>query len=503
MGELLGALDQGTTSTRFIVFQADGREVARHQEEHRQEMPRPGWLEHDPEEIWRRSCDVIEAAMRKASLSADDLAAIGIANQRETTVLWDRRSGEPLHNAVVWQDTRTADRVAVLEQQGFGELIRERTGLVPSPYFSATKIAWLLEHTGALQAAQRGDVCCGTVDSWLVWKLAGGLHSTDVTNASRTMLMDLSTLDWDDELLAMLEIPRSMMPPIRPSTATSELFTLPDGPLGGRVPIAAVLGDQQAAMFGQACFDPGDAKCTYGTGSFILMNTGAERVRSTGGLLTTVCFQPDDGAATYALEGSVAASGSVVQWLRDELGIIESATDSEALAREVPDVEGLYFVPAFAGLFAPYWRADARGVIVGLTRAHTRAHLARAALEGIAYQTRDVINVMTRDSNMPIPALRVDGGVTLNSLAMQIQADVLDRPVIRPQNIETTAVGVAWAAGLAIGLYRDLDELRDLWSEAERWTPEWPDARRARGAQDWARAVSRSLGWHQSDEQVL
>jgi glycerol kinase len=495
VAELVGALDQGTTSTRFIVFNHDGDEVARHQLEHAQVMPQPGWVEHDPVEIWERACSVIGTAMARADIVASDLVAVGIANQRETTVVWDRRSGRPLYNAIVWQDTRTAPLVAQLGQHDI-DLVRQRTGLTPSTYFSGPKLSWILDHVeGVRAAAERGDALFGTIDSWLLWNLTDGLHATDVTNASRTMLMDLEALDWDDELLELFRIPRAMLPEVRPCTGAPVATSAAGGPFGGPVRVAAVLGDQQAAMVGQARFEPGEAKCTYGTGNFLLMNTGTQRVRSEHGLLTTVCYQFEGQAARFALEGAVAVTGAAVQWLRDQLGVVSSAAESEALAREVEDSEGLYFVPAFSGLFAPYWRADARGVIVGLCRSHTAAHLARATLEAIAYQTRDVIDVMADDSGRPIDELRVDGGVTANHLCMQLQADVLGVPVLRPVVTETTALGAAYAAGLAVGFFGGTDELRSNWREGRRWAPEWSRERRSAGCAGWKKAVERTLGW--------
>jgi glycerol kinase len=460
-------------------------------------MAHAGWVEHDPMEIWEHTGTVIATAMDRFGTKAPDLAAVGITNQRETTVVWDRRSGLPLYNAIVWQDTRTAPAVPELSCSRAGELIRERTGLVPATYFSGLKLAWILDNVdGVRQAAERGDALFGTVDSWLVWKLTGGLHVTDVTNASRTMLMDLKSLSWDQEILEQLRIPPAMLPTIRPSTDTSgALATEPKGPLGGPVPIAAVLGDQQAAMVGQVRFEPGESKCTYGTGNFVLMNTGTKILRSLDGLLSTVCYQFDGEQPRYALEGSVAVSGAAVQWLRDQLKIVQNAAESELLARTVSSTEGLYFVPAFSGLFAPYWRPDARGVIVGLSRSHTSAHLARAALEAIAYQTRDVIEAMSKDGRSPVTELRADGGVTANELCMQIQADILGVPVVRPVVLETTALGAAYAAGLAVGLFSSLLELRDRWRQGKRWYPQWDETQRATRYAEWKKAIERTLGW--------
>ncbi len=501
MAEYVGAVDHGTTSTRFMVFDAAGHEVARAQLEHRQILPRAGWVEHDPVEIWERTSTVIQTAMSSAGLRAADLAALGITNQRETTVVWDRTTGRPYANAIVWQDTRTDKIAAALERDGHGEVIRRTSGLPPATYFSAAKIAWLLEHVGGLRdAAERGDAVFGTTDSWLLWHLTGGRdggeHLTDVTNASRTMLMDLETLDWDDEMLGIFGVPRSMLPQIRSSSEPDGYgSTRRDGPLGGEVPLTGILGDQQAATVGQVCFAPGEAKNTYGTGNFMLLNTGTQIVRSKAGLLTTVCYRFGDEAPVYALEGSIAVTGSAVQWLRDQLGIISGAAQSEALARQVDDSGGVYFVPAFSGLFAPYWRSDARGAIVGLSRFSTNAHLARATLEAICYQSRDVAEAMEADSGVHLEVLRVDGGVTANDLCMQIQADVLGVSVSRPEVAETTALGAAYAAGLAVGFWRDTDELRAHWHESRRWEPTWSDEQRAQGYAGWRKAVTRTLDW--------
>ncbi|HEY0636737.1 MAG TPA: glycerol kinase GlpK [Pseudonocardiaceae bacterium] len=501
MADFVGAIDQGTTSTRFMVFDHGGAEVARHQLEHEQILPRAGWVEHNPDEVWERTGAVIRTALNRAGLRAGDLAALGVTNQRETTVVWDRRTGRPLHNAIVWQDTRT-DRIASrLEADGAGELIRRRAGLPPATYFSGGKLQWLLENVDGLRdAAERGDALFGTIDTWLLWNLTGGVrggvHVTDVTNASRTMLMDLTTLDWDDELLALFGVPRAMLPEIRPSSDPGRYgLTLADGPLGGEVPLTAALGDQQAATVGQVCFAPGEAKNTYGTGNFMLLNTGTEPVRSEHGLLTTVCYRFGEEPPVYALEGSIAVTGSAVQWLRDQLGIISGAAESESLARQVDDCAGVYFVPAFSGLFAPYWRSDARGAIVGLSRFHTNAHLARATLEAICYQSRDVAEAMERDSGVTLEVLKVDGGVTANELCMQLQADILGVPVSRPVVAETTALGAAYAAGLAVGFWSSTDELRRNWQESRRWEPTWSDRQRADGHAGWRKAVERTYGW--------
>ena len=501
MADYVGAVDQGTTSTRFMIFDHDGREVARHQLEHEQIMPKAGWVEHNPVEIWERTSSVIKTALGKNGIQAEDLAALGITNQRETTVVWNRKTGRPYYNAIVWQDTRT-DRIASkLERDGHGDLIRERAGLPPATYFSGGKIQWILENVdGVREAAEAGDAIFGNTDSWLIWNLTGGtnggVHVTDVTNASRTMLMDLETLQWDDELLALFDIPRAMLPEIRSSSEPDAYgVTRNDGPFGGEVKLTGILGDQQAATVGQVCFEPGEAKNTYGTGNFMLLNTGTELVRSKSGLLTTVCYKFGDEDAVYALEGSIAVTGSAVQWLRDQLGIISGASQSESLARQVEDNGGVYFVPAFSGLFAPYWRSDARGAIVGLSRYNTNAHLARATLEAICYQSRDVAEAMEADSGVELEVLKVDGGVTANELCMQIQADVLGVEVSRPEVAETTALGAAYAAGLAVGFWKNTDELRENWNEAKRWSPQWNDEQRETGYRQWKKAVERTLDW--------
>ncbi|WP_107771664.1 glycerol kinase GlpK [Nocardioides sediminis] len=501
MSTYVGAVDQGTTSTRFMIFDHAGEEVARHQLEHEQVMPQAGWVEHDPVEIWERTSSVIQTALRKAGLTHEDLAAVGITNQRETTVVWDRRTGRPLYNAIVWQDTRT-DRIASkLERDGHGDLIRERAGLPPATYFSGGKIQWILENVdGAREAAENGDAVFGTTDSWLIWNLTGGVdggvHVTDVTNASRTMLMDLETCEWDDELLALFDVPRAMLPEIKSSSCPEGYGTTrADGPFRGEVPLTGILGDQQAATVGQVCFEPGEAKNTYGTGNFMLLNTGTELVRSKNGLLTTVCYRFGDDAPVYALEGSIAVTGSAVQWLRDQLGIISGASQSESLARQVEDNGGVYFVPAFSGLFAPHWRSDARGAIVGLSRYNTNAHVARATLEAICYQSKDVADAMEQDSGVRLEVLKVDGGVTANELCMQIQADVLGVDVSRPVLAETTCLGAAYAAGLAVGFWKDTDELRQNWNEGKRWSPQWDDEQRSTGHAQWTKAVTRTLDW--------
>jgi len=500
MADLVGALDQGTTSTRFMVFDHGGNEVGRHQLEHEQILPRAGWVEHSPVEIWERTRSVIQTTMIRAGLVASDLAAIGVANQRETTVVWNKRTGRPYYNAIVWQDTRT-DRIAsALESQGKGDVIRQKAGLPPATYFSGGKIQWILENVpGVRAAAQAGEALFGNTDSWVMWNLTGGVdggvHVTDVTNASRTMLMNLQTLDWDEELLGFFDIPAAMLPQIRPSSDPNPYgeLTAPAGFAG--IPLTGILGDQQAAMFGQVCFARGEAKNTYGTGNFMLLNTGTELVRSKNGLLSTVCYQVGADKPVYALEGSIAVTGSAVQWLRDQLGIISGAGEIEALAASVQDNGGIYFVPAFSGLFAPYWRSDARGAIVGLSRFNTNAHLARATLESICYQSRDVSEAMEADSGVHLEVLKVDGGVTANDLCMQLQANVLGVSVSRPVVAETTALGAAYAAGLAVGFWRDTDELRENWNESKRWTPQWSDQQRATGYAGWKKAVERTLDW--------
>ena len=501
MAKFVGALDQGTTSTRFMVFDGGGNEIARHQLEHEQIMTQPGWVEHDPLEIAERTNTVIAGALRHAGLTAADLTAIGITNQRETTVVWNPKTGRPWYNAIVWQDTRTDRIVSALDRTPAGKLIRERTGLPPATYFSAAKLQWILENVeGVREAAGRGEVMFGTVDAWVIWNLTGGIdggaHVTDVTNASRTMLMDLRTLEWDDELLKLFGVPRSVLPAIRPSSDPRFYGTTRrNGPVGGEVPVAGDLGDQQAATVGQVCTRPGEAKNTYGTGNFMLLNTGQQIVPSRAGLLTTVCYKIGDAEAIFALEGSIAVTGSAVQWLRDQLGIIQSAAEIEPLANTVDDAGGAYFVPAFSGLFAPYWRSDARGAIVGLSRYHTRAHLARATLEAICFQTRAVLDAMVDDSGVRLELLKVDGGATVNDTLMQLQADILGVPVVRPVVAETTALGAAYAAGLATGVWNGLDDLRQNWKADRRWEPRWTADQRETTYAGWKKAVERTLNW--------
>jgi glycerol kinase len=501
VADFVGAVDQGTTSTRFMVFDHNGNEKGKFQLEHEQVLPQAGWVEHNPVEIMERTETVIRTVMNRMGISASDLAALGITNQRETAVVWDKTTGRPLYNAIVWQDTRT-DRIAsALDRDGRGDVIRQKAGLPPATYFSGGKIQWILENVdGVREAAERGDAVFGNTDTWLLWNLTGGRdggsHVTDVTNASRTMLMNLETLDWDDELLGFFGIPRSMLPEIRPSSDPDGYGTTrANGPVGAEILLTGDLGDQQAATVGQVCFNVGEAKNTYGTGNFMLLNTGEELVRSQAGLLTTVCYRFGDAKPVYALEGSIAVTGSAVQWLRDQLGIISGAAQSESLAREVPDNGGVYFVPAFSGLFAPYWRSDARGAIVGLSRFNNNAHIARATLEAICYQSRDVVEAMAKDSGVTLDVLKVDGGVTANDLCMQLQADVLGVPVSRPVVAETTALGAAYAAGLAVGFWKDTDELRANWNEDKRWTPQWSDEDRQKGYAGWKKAVERTLDW--------
>jgi glycerol kinase len=492
MPDYIGAIDQGTTSTRFIVFDRSGRLVACAQKEHEQIYPRPGWVEHDPNEIWRRTEEVIGEVMEMRGLRPKDLAAIGITNQRETTVLWNRHTGSPVANALVWQDTRVGDQVSEFARAGGLDRFRTQTGLPLSTYFSSLKIRWLLDNVaGAREQAAAGDLLFGNIDTFLVWRLTG-LHITDCTNASRTQLMNLRTLDWDDDLLRAFDIPRAILPQIRSSSERYGEATL-DSVRG--VPVAGILGDQQAALVGQTCFHAGEAKNTYGTGCFLLMNTGAESVQSRFGLLTTVAFQLQNRPAHYALEGSVAITGALVQWIRDNFGLIRSSGEIEALARTVDDNGGIYFVPAFSGLYAPYWKHDARGVIAGLTRYTNKGHLARAVLEATAFQTREVVEAMEKDAGVPVLVLRTDGGMVENDLLMQFQADILDRTVVRPAVKETTALGAAYAAGLAVGFYESVEELCGRWSVDRTWTPNMEGANRERLYKFWKKAVTRSFDW--------
>ncbi|WP_412744787.1 glycerol kinase GlpK [Krasilnikovia sp. MM14-A1004] len=490
--EYVAAIDQGTTSSRCIVFDADGTVISVAQREHRQIFPRPGWVEHDADEIWECVDYVVREALSVESITADQLAAVGITNQRETTLVWERDTGKPVHHAIVWQDTRTDEQLRRFAAALGEDEFRRRTGLPLAPYFSGSKLAWLLENVpGLRERAEAGEVLFGTMDSWLIWKLTGR-HLTDVTNASRTLLMNLETLDWDPQILAATGVPAAMLPEIRSS---SEVYgEITEGPLAG-VPLAAALGDQQAALFGQTCFAPGEAKCTYGTGSFLLLNTGTDPVTSGHGLLTTVGYRIGDQPAVYALEGAIAVTGSLIQWLRDNLGLIRTAPEVEELAKTVPDNGGCYLVPAFAGLFAPHWRSDARGVLVGLTGYVTRGHLARAALEASGWQTREVVDAMNADSGTALTTLKVDGGMTGNELLMQFLADVLDVPVVRPVVAETTCLGAAYAAGLAVGFWPDTDTLRANWQRDAEWRPERDRAEVERDFTQWRKAVERTLNW--------
>jgi glycerol kinase len=502
MAKYVVALDQGTTSTRCMVFNLQGEAVASDQREHDQICPHPGWVEHDPLQIWERAKDVIRGSVDKAGLTAADLAAIGIANQRETTVVWNRRTGLPYGNAIVWQDTRTDLICNQLAAHGGQDRFRARTGLPLATYFSGPKIRWMLDHVQGLRRdAEAGEALFGTMDSWLIWKLTGGpsataAHVTDVTNASRTLLMNLETLQWDDEILAVLEIPKAMLPAIRPSSDPSFYgFSRADGPFRGEIPVCGDLGDQQAATVGQTCFDAGEAKNTYGTGCFMLLNTGPDIVQSRHGLLTTLCYQFGDAGPVYALEGSVAITGALVQWLRDRMRLINTAADVENLARLVPDNGGMYFVPAFSGLFAPYWRSEARGLVIGMTGFINRGHFARAALEATAFQTREVVDAMAADSGVALKVLKADGGMTANDLLMQIQADVLGVPVVRPKVSESTALGAAYAAGLAVGYWGGLDDLRRNWGVDKSWTPSADESLRTTSYAMWKKAVRRTFDW--------
>ena len=500
MPKYVGALDQGTTSTRFMIFDHGGQVVAIHQKEHEQIYPKPGWVEHDPAEIWARSQEVIRGALEKAGIKASDLAAVGITNQRETAVVWDRNTGKAVHNAIVWQDTRTDVIVNEFAKDGGQDRLRAKVGLPLATYFSGPKVKWILDNVdGARAKAEAGDLVFGNIDTWCIWNLTGGVnggvHVTDVTNASRTMLMNLETLDWDDEILSLMGIPRSMLPAIK---ASSEVYGTAKGDLEG-IAVAGDLGDQQAALFGQACYDPGEAKNTYGTGNFMLLNTGTKVVPSKSGLLTTLGYKIGDQPAVYALEGSIAITGALVQWLRDNIGLITSSAEVEALASTVEDNGGVYFVPAFSGLFAPYWRSDARGVIAGLTRYVNKGHIARATLEATAWQTREVLDAMNADSGVALTALKVDGGMVYNELLMQFQSDVLNVPVIRPKVAETTALGAAYAAGLAVGFWDAVEDLRANWAKDKEWTPSMDDATRERDYKLWKKAVTRTFDWVESE----
>ena len=502
MADYVGAIDQGTTSSRFMVFTHEGKEASRAQLEFEQILPQAGWVEHDPLAIWKSVSDSIEQAFsRGRSPGTGDLAAVGVTNQRETTVVWNPKTGEPYYNAIVWQDTRNDRVVSRLQREGHEETIKHKAGLPIATYFSGGKLLWLFENVeGLREAAEAGDVAFGNTDTWVLWNLTGGtdggVHVTDVTNASRTMLMNLETLDWDDELLEIFGVPRQMLPQIRPSSDPNQYGqTRPDGPFGAEIPLTGDLGDQQAATVGQVCFDVGNGKNTYGTGNFLLLNTGTEPVRSEHGMLTTLGYKLGDADAVYCLEGSIAVTGSAVQWLRDQLGIISDASESESLANAVDDSGGIVFVPAFSGLFAPHWRSDARGAIVGLSRFNTKEHLARATLESVCYQSKEVVDAMAQDSGVDLEVLKVDGGMTANDTLMQMQADILGVPVSKPVVAETTALGAAYAAGLGVGFWESTEDMRQNWQEDKRWEPQWSDDQREEGLTRWKKAVERTLDW--------
>jgi glycerol kinase len=501
MANYVGALDQGTTSTRFMIFDHGGQVVGIHQKEHEQIYPKPGWVEHDPAEIWSRSQEVIRGGLDNAKIQASDLAAVGITNQRETAVVWDKNTGKAVYNAIVWQDTRTDTIINEFARDGGQDRLRDKVGLPLATYFSGPKVKWILDNVeGARAKAEAGDLLFGNIDTWCIWNLTGGpnggVHVTDVSNASRTMLMHLETLDWDNDILSLMGIPRSMLPAIRPSSA---VYGEGKGDLAG-IPIAGDLGDQQAALFGQTCFSAGEAKNTYGTGCFMLLNTGTKVVPSKSGLLTTVGYKIGDQPAVYALEGSIAITGALVQWLRDNLGMITRSEEVEALAKTVDDNGGVYFVPAFSGLFAPYWKSEARGVIAGLTRYVNKGHIARAVLEATAWQTREVLDAMNKDSGVDLTALKVDGGMVFNDTLMQFQSDVLGVPVIRPKVAETTALGAAYAAGLAVGFWKAVDDLRANWAKDKEWQPSMDDAEREKEYRFWKKAVTRTFDWVEAEE---
>jgi len=496
MAEYVGAIDQGTTSTRFMIFDHSGAVVGVDQKEHEQIYPKPGWVEHDASEIWQRTTEVIKGGLDKAGLQPSDLVAVGITNQRETAVLWDKTTGEPVHNALVWQDTRTDKICDELAEDGGQDRLRSKTGLPLATYFSGPKIRWIFENVdGVREKAENGDVLFGNLDSYLIWKLSGGtdggVHVTDVTNASRTLMMNLETLDWDDDILSLLGVPRAMLPEIK---ASSEVYAEATTELTG-IPIAGDLGDQQAAVFGQTCFSVGEAKNTYGTGNFLLLNTGTEAVQSKNGLLTTLGYKIGDQDAVYCLEGAIAITGALVQWMRDNLKMIKAAPEIEELAKSVDDNGGCYFVPAFSGLFAPYWKGDARGVIAGLTRYVNAGHIARAVLEATAWQSREVVEAMNADSGVELTSLKVDGGMVQNELLMQFQADTLGVPVIRPKVAETTALGAAYAAGLATGFWAQVEDLRENWLEDKRWEPQMDKKEVEKEYRFWKKAVTKSFDW--------
>ena len=496
MTKYVGAVDQGTTSTRFMIFDHAGQVVGLDQKEHAQIYPKPGWVEHDPMEIWQRTQEVITGALQKANLSAADLVAVGVTNQRETTVVWEKATGQPIYNAIVWQDTRTAEICARLGKTGGQDRFRKKVGLPLATYFSGPKIKWILDNVkGARARAAKGELLFGNIDSWVIWNLTGGpnggVHVTDVTNASRTMLMNLKTLDWDPEILKIMGVPRAMLPAIK---ASSEVYGEAAGTLSG-VPVAGDLGDQQAALFGQTCFSPGEAKNTYGTGCFMLLNTGTSPIQSKNGLLTTLGYKIGNQPAVYALEGSIAITGALVQWLRDNLGLIQKSADVETLAKSVEDNGGIYFVPAFSGLYAPYWKDSARGAIVGMTRYVNKGHIARATLEATAYQTREVLDAMNKDSGVKLKALKVDGGMVFNQSLMQFQSDVLGVPVIRPTVAETTSLGAAYAAGLAVGYWKKVEDLRANWGKDAEWKPQMKSGPREKLYAGWKKAVTRTFDW--------
>ncbi|MGD8807037.1 MAG: glycerol kinase GlpK [Chloroflexota bacterium] len=501
MAKYVAAVDQGTTSTRCMLFNHDGGVVSVHQMEHEQIYPKAGWVEHDPMEIWARTQDVVKGALEKAGAGPGDIAAVGVTNQRETTVVWNPKTGEPYYNAIVWQDTRTDKICNALAKDGGQDRFRPKVGLPLATYFSGPKVKWILENVdGVREAAEKGEAVFGNIDTWVIWWLTGGpnggAHVTDVSNASRTMLMNLETLDWDKEILGIMGIPRPMLPRIVPSSDPDIYGHTPaDGPFGGRIPVCGDLGDQQAALVGQTCYSPGEAKNTYGTGCFMLMNTGTEIVPSESGLLTTLAYKIGNEPAVYALEGSIAITGALVQWLRDNLNFFEKSPEVEDFAKQVDDAGGIYFVPAFSGLFAPYWQSDARGVIVGMTRYINKYHISRAALEATAYQTREVLDAMNKDSGVQLRALKVDGGMVYNDTLMQFQSDILGVPVVRPKVAETTALGAAYAAGLAVGFWENLEDLRQNWLVDKTWDPDMDMATRKELYKGWLKAVQRTMGW--------